>query len=60
MLVVVAVVIAVLVGIGGTLLTLRLLAGRRLESARRQRAIIIDEARSDAEATRREASVEAR
>src|SRR5690349_5150576 len=60
MLVVVAVVIGVLAGVGGTLLTLRLLAGRRLESVRRQRAILLDEARRDAEATRREASVEAR
>jgi ribonuclease Y len=60
MLVVVLVVIALLAGVGGTLLTLRLLAGRRLESARRQRTILLDEARRDAEATRREATIEAR
>ena len=57
---VVAIVIAVIAGVGGTLLTLRLLAGRRLESVRRQRSILLDEARRDAEATRREAAVDAR
>src|ERR1044071_475904 len=57
---VVAIVIAVIAGVGGTLLTLRLLAGRPLESVRRQRAILLDEARRDAEATRCEAAVDAR
>ncbi|HVU77412.1 MAG TPA: ribonuclease Y [Gaiellaceae bacterium] len=60
MLVVVAVVIALAAGVAGTLIVLRLLAGSRLESARRQRTLLLDEARRDAEATRREAAVEAR
>ncbi|MFL5955671.1 MAG: Rnase Y domain-containing protein, partial [Gaiellaceae bacterium] len=60
MLVVVAVVIAVAAGIAGTLVTLRLLAGSRLEAARRQRALLLDEARRDAEVTRREAAIESR
>ena len=53
MLVPVAVVIAIAVGAGGTLLALRLLAGSRLEAARRTRALLLDEARSEAESTRR-------
>ena len=57
---VVAIVIGVAVGAGGTLLSLRLLAGSRLEAARRTRALVLDEARSEAEATRREAAIEAR
>jgi ribonuclease Y len=57
---VVAIVIGVAVGAGGTLLSLRLLAGSRLEAARRTRALLLDEARSEAESTRREASIEAR
>jgi ribonuclease Y len=60
MLVVVAVVIALAAGVGGTLLVLRLLAGSRLESARRTRALLLEEARRDAEATRREAAIEVR
>src|SRR4051794_14457181 len=60
MLVVVAVVIALVVGSGVTLLVLRLQAGSRLEAARRQRHLLLDEARRDAEATRREAGIEAR
>jgi ribonucrease Y len=57
---VVAVVIAVAAGAAGTLVSLRLLAGSRLEAARRQRALLIDEARHDADSTRREAAIEAR
>jgi len=60
MLVVVAVLIAVLAGSGGTLLALRLVARSRLEEARRQRGLWLEEARRDAEATRREATIEAR
>ncbi len=56
----VAVVIAVAVGAAGTLLTVRLLAGSRLEAARRTRALILEEARSAAEATRRETAIETR
>src|SRR3954467_11365314 len=59
MLVVVAV-IALVVGSGVTLLVLRLQAGSRLEAARRQRHLLLDEARSEADATRREAAIEAR
>ena len=60
MLVVVAVVIALAAGVAGTLIVLRLLSGSRLEAARRQRALLLDEARRDAEVTRREAAIEAR
>jgi ribonuclease Y len=60
MLVFVAVVIALVVGSGGTLLALRLMVGSRLEAARRERALLLDEARREAEATRREAMIEAR
>jgi ribonuclease Y len=60
MLVVVGAVIGVAAGIGGTLLALRLAAGSRLEAARRTRALVLDQAKSEAEATRREAQIEAR
>jgi ribonuclease Y len=60
MLVAVAVVIAVAAGAAGTLLALRLMAGSRLEAARRERALLLDEARREAESTRREAAIEAR
>src|SRR3954454_2711251 len=60
MLVVVAVLIAVAAGVAGTLLTLRALAGTHLEAARRERNLLLEEARRDAEAPRREASIEAR
>ena len=56
----VAVVIAVAAGAGGTLLTLRFLAGTRLDAARRTRTLLLDEARRDADATRREAAIEVR
>ena len=55
-----AVVIAVAVGAAGTLASLRLFAGSRLDAARRERNLVLDEARRDAEATRREAAIEAR
>ena len=48
MLVVVAVVIALAVGVAGTLLALRLLAGSRLEAARRDAALLLDEAQREA------------
>jgi ribonuclease Y len=60
MLVVVAVVIGIAVGVGGTLIVLRRLATSGLEAARRTRALVLDEAKRDAEATRREAQIEAR
>jgi ribonuclease Y len=60
MLVVVAVAIALVAGIGGTLATLRLLAGSRLEASRRVRTNLLEEARREADATRREADIDAR
>jgi len=59
MLVVVAM-IAVVVGGVATVVALRLQSGTKLEAARRQRALMLDEARRDADSTRREAAVEAR
>ena len=60
MLVVVGVVIGIAAGIGGTLVVLRHLATSGLESARRTRALLLDEARREADATRREAQIETR
>src|SRR5438067_2446998 len=60
MLVVVAVVIALAAGAAGTLATLRFFAGSRLEAARRERHLLLDQAKRDAEATRREAAIETR
>src|SRR4051794_38288574 len=60
MLVVVAVVIGIAAGVAGTLVTLRLLVGSRIDAARRERNLLLDEARRDAEVTRREATIEAR
>jgi ribonuclease Y len=57
---VVAIVIGVAVGAGGALLSLRALGGSRLEAARRTRTLLLEEARSEADATRREAAIEAR
>src|SRR6266852_3440346 len=57
---VVAVVIALAAGAALTLLVLRLQSGSNLESARRDRGLLLEEARRDAEATRREAGIEAR
>jgi len=60
MLVFVAVVVALAVGGCAMLLWLRLMAGSRLEAARRERAGLLEEARRDADSTRREATIEAR
>src|SRR5690348_12000053 len=60
MLVVVAVVIGAVAGIGGTLLVLRRSATSGIEAARRTRALLLEEARREAEATRREAQIESR
>ena len=60
MLVFVAVVVALAVGGCGTLLWLRLMAGSRLEAARCERALLLEQARSEADSTRREAAIEAR
>jgi ribonuclease Y len=57
---VVEILIGVAAGAAATLLTLRLLAGSRLDAARRTRTLIVDEARSEAESTRRETAIEAR
>jgi ribonuclease Y len=57
---VVAVVIALAVGGVVTLLVLRLQTGSNLAAARRERGLLLEEARRDAEATRREAGIEAR
>jgi ribonucrease Y len=60
MLVVVGILIGIAAGIGGTLIVLRRLATSGLESARRTRALLLDEARREADATRREAQIETR
>jgi ribonuclease Y len=60
MLVAVAVVIAVAAGIAGTLVALRSIAGSRLDAARRERNLLLDEGKRDAEVTRREAGIEVR
>jgi ribonuclease Y len=60
MLVVVAIVIGVAAGIAGTLVTLRQIAGSRLDAARRERNLLLDEAKRDAEVMQREAGIEAR
>jgi ribonuclease Y len=58
--VVVGIVIGVGAGVGAALLGLRLLSGSRLESARRVRTVLLDEAKREAEAMRREAQIESR
>ncbi len=58
--VVVGIVVGVVAGAAATFLGLRLLSGSRLEAARRTRALLLDEARREAESTRREAQIEAR
>ena len=60
MLVAVAVVIAIAVGVVGTLLTFRVLGRSGIENARRLRVRLLDEAHREADATRREAAIEAR
>jgi len=58
--VVVGIVIGVCAGIGVAFTGLRLLSGSRLEAARRTRTMLLDEARREVEALRREAQIEAR
>jgi ribonuclease Y len=58
--VVVGIVIGVGAGIAATVLVLRLLSGSRLEAARRTRGLLLDEAKREAEAIRREAQIEVR
>jgi ribonuclease Y len=60
MLSIVAVVVGVIVGSVGVLLGLSVVAGTRIDAARRQRNLMLDEARRDADATRRESAIEAR
>jgi ribonucrease Y len=60
MLVVVGILIGIAAGIGGTLIVLRRLATSGLESARRTRSLLLEEARREADATRREAQIETR
>jgi len=60
MLVLVGLLIGLAAGAGATFLALRLAAGSRLEAARRTRALLLVEARREADALRREAQIEAR
>jgi ribonuclease Y len=55
-----AVLIGLVAGATATIAGLRLLTGSRLDQARRTRALLLEEARRDADATRREAQIEAR
>ncbi|HUK96263.1 MAG TPA: ribonuclease Y [Gaiellaceae bacterium] len=54
------VVIGLAVGVAGAFAWLRFATGSRLEAARRTRTLLLDEATRDADATRREAQIEAR
>jgi ribonuclease Y len=58
--VVVAAIVGLAGGIGGTLLALRVFTGASLDTARRARTDLLEEAQREAEATRREADIEAR
>jgi ribonuclease Y len=58
--IVVGIVIGVAAGVGAAVLGLRALSGSRLDAARRTRALLLEEAKREAEATRREAQIEAR
>ena len=60
MLEVVVAVVGVAVGAAAAFAGLRLLASSRLNEARRACSLVLDEARRDADATRREAAIEAR
>ncbi|HKG44476.1 MAG TPA: ribonuclease Y [Gaiellaceae bacterium] len=60
MLVVVAAVVGVAAGVGATLLMLQLLGGSRLDAARLAHEQLLADAQRDADATRREAQIEAR
>src|SRR5207248_5521118 len=57
---VVLVVLGIAAGAGAAIAALRLLAGSSVDAARRERARLLDEATRNAEATRREAGIEAR
>jgi len=59
-LVVVAAVVGVAAGVGATLLMLQLLGGSRLDAARLAHEQLLADAQRDADATRREAQIEAR
>ncbi len=60
MLVALAIVIGLVAGCAATVAALRLVAGSRLDAARRTRPLLLEEAQRDADATRREAQIEAR
>jgi ribonucrease Y len=60
MLVVVGILVGLAVGAGGVVVALRRLEDTRLETARRTRTLLLDEARREAETTRKEAQIEAR
>jgi ribonuclease Y len=60
MLVALAIVIGLAAGAAGAVAWLRFAAGSRLEASRRTRTLLLEEARRDADATRREAQIEAR
>jgi ribonuclease Y len=58
--IVIGLAIGIVVGAGAALLALRLQSGSRLEAARRARQLLLSEAKREAEATRREAQLEAK
>jgi len=58
--VVFATLIGLVIGAAAAVVALRLAAGSRLDAARRTRSLLLEEARRDADATRREAQIEAR
>jgi len=60
MAIVIGILIGLAVGAGAALLAIRLLVGTRLGAARRQRQLIVAEARREAEALKREAQLEAK
>jgi ribonucrease Y len=55
-----AVLIGVALGVTGALVALRFFSGSRLEAARRTRSLLLEDARREADATRREGQIEAR
>jgi ribonuclease Y len=60
MLVVVGLLIGLAAGAGSVVVGMRFVEGSRLEAARRTRALLLSEARREADSTRREAQIEAR
>src|SRR5919197_2392140 len=60
MVVVIGIAIGLVVGAGFAFLSLYAFAGSRLAGARRQRQLIVTEAKREADALRREAQIEAR